>query len=138
MESVAPAEPQSRALVRPVTRGAAPAAAADEVQSSRSAPEPPARLRPRPRDRAIARSVALELASPADRMPRLAERVTAVTNGFGGFVLSSSLGTGEDGAGGEFDLRIPPTACARRCGLSPASPPFAPSPSPAATSPGSA
>jgi hypothetical protein len=33
--------------------------------------------------------------------------VTAVTGRFGGFVLSSSLSTGEDGSGGDFELRIP-------------------------------
>jgi hypothetical protein len=60
-------------------------------------------------DRRIERSVALELGSPADRMERLGEQVTAVTNRFGGFVLSSSLSTGDDGAGGDFDLRIPAT-----------------------------
>ena len=58
-------------------------------------------------DRRIERSVALELGAPADEMERLAEQVTAVTNRYGGFVLSSSLSTGEDGAGGDFDLRIP-------------------------------
>jgi hypothetical protein len=60
-------------------------------------------------DRRIERSVALELGAPVDRMERVAEQVTAVTNRFGGFVLSSSLSTGEDSAGGDFDLRIPAT-----------------------------
>jgi len=40
-------------------------------------------------------------------MARVADEVTAVTNHHGGFVLSSSVSTGEDGAGGDFDLRIP-------------------------------
>jgi len=53
--------------------------------------------------------VALELGAPVDRMERVAEQVTTVTNRFGGFVLSSSLSTGEDSAGGDFDLRIPAT-----------------------------
>lgn len=60
-------------------------------------------------DRRIERSVELELSAPVDRMERLAERVTAVTNRYGGFVLSSSLSTGHDGGGGDFDLRIPAT-----------------------------
>jgi hypothetical protein len=60
-------------------------------------------------DRRIERSVALELETPVDRMARVAEQVTAVTNRHGGFVLSSSVSTGEDGAGGDFDLRIPAT-----------------------------
>jgi Domain of unknown function (DUF4349) len=58
-------------------------------------------------DRKIERSVALELEAPVDQMSRVADQVTAVTNRHGGFVLSSSVSTGEDGAGGDFDLRIP-------------------------------
>jgi len=59
-------------------------------------------------DRKIERSVALELEMPVDQMARVAEQVTAVTNRNGGFVLSSSVSTGdEDSAGGDFDLRIP-------------------------------
>jgi hypothetical protein len=90
-ESVAPADP-----------GAAPGAA----QALRSA-VPPGGFAPGRADRKIERSVSLELATPADRMERLGEQVTAVTNRYGGFVLSSSLSTGDDNAGGEFDLRIP-------------------------------
>jgi hypothetical protein len=59
-------------------------------------------------NRKIERSVALELEMPVDQMARVADEVTAVTNRHGGFVLSSSLSTGdEDSAGGDFDLRIP-------------------------------
>src|ERR687893_1072430 len=43
----------------------------------------------------------------ADKMARVAEQVTTVTNRHGGFVLSSSVSTGEDSAGGDFELRIP-------------------------------
>ena len=60
-------------------------------------------------DRRIERSVALELEMPVDEMARVAEQVTAVTNRHGGFVLSSSVSTGDDSAGGDFDLRIPAT-----------------------------
>ena len=42
-------------------------------------------------------------------MQRVADQVTAVTNRHGGFVLSSSVSTGEDSSGGDFDLRIPAT-----------------------------
>src|SRR5919107_3968455 len=59
--------------------------------------------------RKIERSIGLELEMPVDEMSRVAEQVTAVTNRHGGFVLSSSLSTGEDSAGGDFDLRIPAT-----------------------------
>ncbi len=106
-ESVAPAEPQSRVLDSGAGKAEPGAPAADAVQSFRSAPVPPGGFAPGRSDRKIERSVSLELATPADRMERLGEQVTAVTNRYGGFVLSSSLSTGEDNAGGEFDLRIP-------------------------------
>ena len=60
-------------------------------------------------DRKIERTIALELEMPVDQMSRVAEQVTTVTNRHGGFVLSSSVSTGEDSAGGDFDLRIPAT-----------------------------
>ena len=60
-------------------------------------------------DRRIERTFALELESPVDQMQRVADQVTAVTNRHGGFVLSSSVSTGEDSSGGDFNLRIPVT-----------------------------
>jgi hypothetical protein len=60
-------------------------------------------------DRKIERSIALELEMPLAEMARVAEQVTTVTNRHGGFVLSSSVSTGEESAGGDFDLRIPAT-----------------------------
>ena len=62
---------------------------------------------PGQRTRKIERTISLELESPADELAKVADRVTAVTGRFGGFVLSSSLSTGEDGSGGDFELRIP-------------------------------
>jgi hypothetical protein len=62
---------------------------------------------PRRADRKIERTFALELAAPADEMQRLADQITAVTNRHGGFVLSSSVSTGEDSSGGDFNLRVP-------------------------------
>jgi hypothetical protein len=70
-------------------------------------PSPGGGFAPGRSDRKIERSVALELEAPVDQMARVADQVTAVTNRHGGFVLSSSVSTGEDGAGGDFDLRIP-------------------------------
>ena len=58
-------------------------------------------------NRKIERSIGLELEMPVDEMSRVAEQVTTVTNRHGGFVLSSSVSTGEDEAGGDFELRIP-------------------------------
>ena len=63
---------------------------------------------PGQRDRKIERSIGLELEMPVDQMARVAEQVTTVTNRHGGFVLSSSVATGES-AGGDFELRIPTT-----------------------------
>ena len=62
---------------------------------------------PGQRNRKIERSIGLELEMPVDEMARVAEQVTTVTNRHGGFVLSSSVSTGEESAGGDFELRIP-------------------------------
>jgi hypothetical protein len=62
---------------------------------------------PGQRNRKIERSIGLELEMPVDQMSRVAEQVTTVTNRYGGFVLSSSVSTGVDSAGGDFELRIP-------------------------------
>ena len=82
-------------------------AAPEALDSAQALPATGGGFVPGRSDRKIERSIALELAAPVDQMERVAERVTAVTNRYGGFVLSSSLSTGEDGAGGDFDLRIP-------------------------------
>jgi Domain of unknown function (DUF4349) len=58
-------------------------------------------------DRRIERSISLDLEVPTDEMARVAEDVTTVTNRHGGFVLSSSVDTGQNGGGGDFSLRIP-------------------------------
>ena len=62
---------------------------------------------PGQRNRKIERSVGLELEMPVDQMAQVADQVTTVTNRHGGFVLSSSVSTGGDSAGGDFELRIP-------------------------------
>jgi PPE-repeat protein len=84
--------------------------AADQAASSSgpAVPLPPdGGFAPGQRNRKIERSVGLELEMPVDQMARVAEQVTTVTNRHGGFVLSSSVSTGEDSAGGDFELRIP-------------------------------
>lgn len=80
--------------------------------SRKDAGQPPlsnGNFAPGQRNRKIERSIGLELEMPLDEMARVAERITAVTNRHGGFVLSSSVSTGDDSAGGDFDLRIPAT-----------------------------
>ena len=60
------------------------------------------------RERRIERSAALTLAAPGDELERVAERVQAVTDRYGGFVLRSEITSGDQGAeGGSFELRIP-------------------------------
>jgi hypothetical protein len=100
--TAAPAEGQPQASARS-------AGGADDALAGGVAVLPPSGrgFAPGRSDRRIERSVALELETPVEQMARVAEQVTAVTNRHGGFVLSSSVSTGEDGAGGDFDLRIP-------------------------------
>src|SRR4051794_19310290 len=86
--------------------------AADQALSGSSPaavlpPHPGGEFAPGRADRRIERSFSLELESPVDEMQRVADQVTAVTNRHGGFVLSSSVSTGEDSSGGDFNLRIP-------------------------------
>jgi hypothetical protein len=83
--------------------------AADEAGASAPAVvlPPDGGFAPGQRNRKIERSISLELEMPVDEMARVAEQVTTVTNRHGGFVLSSSVSTGEESAGGDFELRIP-------------------------------
>ena len=84
--------------------------AADQAAAGggRSVPIPPdGGFAPGQRSRKIERTIGLELEMPVDEMARVAEQVTTVTNRYGGFVLSSSVSTGGDSAGGDFELRIP-------------------------------
>jgi uncharacterized protein DUF4349 len=98
------AEAPNRALAR-----AGGVGAADPADGSASGVvlPPDGGFAPGQRNRKIERSIGLELEMPVDQMARVAEQVTTVTNRHGGFVLSSSVSTGEDSAGGDFELRIP-------------------------------
>jgi Domain of unknown function (DUF4349) len=98
-----------------------PRARPDATQSATdSAPPKVLRLEPAPgggrfapgrTNRRIERSASLELGAPADEMERLADDVNSVTARYGGFVLSSSVSSGDkEGSGGDFDLRIPATS----------------------------
>ena len=84
--------------------------AADQA-AGKSAPAvsvpPDGGFAPGQRNRKIERTIGLELEMPVDEMARVAEQVTTVTNRHGGFVLSSSVSTGGDSAGGDYELRIP-------------------------------
>jgi hypothetical protein len=59
-------------------------------------------------DRRIERSASLTLAAPASELERAADEIVAVTDRLGGFVLRSSVSTGEQGTeSGDFELRLP-------------------------------
>jgi hypothetical protein len=62
---------------------------------------------PQQRRRRIERSISMTLTAPDDEIPSLADGVSRVTARNGGFVLRSELDTGDGGATGSYELRIP-------------------------------
>lgn len=59
-------------------------------------------------DRRIERSATLTLAAHSEGLDRVASAIVTVTDRYEGFVLRSSLTTGDEGTtGGDFELRIP-------------------------------
>ncbi len=59
-------------------------------------------------NRRIERSASLTLAAPEERLEEVANDIIAVTDRYDGFVLRSSVSSGEEGAStGDFELRIP-------------------------------
>ena len=58
-------------------------------------------------NRKVERSISMTLEAPDEEIPALAQDVTQVTNRHGGFVLTSTLDSNEEGAEGFFELRIP-------------------------------
>jgi hypothetical protein len=91
---------------RPLSRGGDLGSSA-EVPPARS-PDGPGAFEPgAPRQR-VERTASLELAAPEDELERVADGVASVADRHDGFVLRSSLTTGDGGAtGGSFELRIP-------------------------------
>ncbi len=86
-----------------------PLAQPDRDQSS-VAPAGPAGgggFAPGRRDRRVERSISMTLEAPDEEIPDVAQRLTQVTNRHGGFVLSSTLNSDEEGANGYFELRVP-------------------------------
>lgn len=93
-----------------LTSGEAPISTSDSRQSrapASTAPPPVEELASGAPRRRIERSASLTLAAPGDEIDSTAERIVAVTDRLRGFVLSSSVSTGEDGEGGRFELRVP-------------------------------
>jgi uncharacterized protein DUF4349 len=58
-------------------------------------------------NRKVERSISMTLEAPDAEIPALAQDVTQVTNRHGGYVLTSTLNSDEEGAEGFFELRIP-------------------------------
>lgn len=91
-----------------LSRDAAPGGAVAE-------PVPPTDdFSPKSRARRIERAASLTLSAPEDEIDRVADGIATVTDRYDGFVLRSSLSTGEDGdtqggtgGSGDFQLRIP-------------------------------
>ncbi len=87
--------------------------AVPESGSTISAPVPPLDangpgIAPGARNRRIERSATLTLAAPDDELDRVASQVVAIVDRRRGFVLRSSLSTGDGGTtGGAFELRVP-------------------------------
>ena len=78
------------------------------AETSALAPaSPDAGFAPLRRQRKIERSVSMTLSAPDDEVAEVADGVTDVADRHGGFVLRSDLSTGENGASGSFELRIP-------------------------------
>lgn len=102
VEAIRPSLPAEPLLARPIP---------SDGNALQAVPTPPSRpgFAPGTRDRRIERSAGLTLAAPDDRLDKVAADIAAVTDRYRGFVLSSSLATGDEGAttGGSFELRIP-------------------------------
>ena len=92
-------------------RGAAPAIQPVQPDGAQSSIAPPPRgaggFAPGRSDRKVERTISMTLESPNEQIPALAQDVTRVTNRHGGFVLSSTLDSDQEGANGFFELRIP-------------------------------
>ncbi|MBA3301314.1 MAG: DUF4349 domain-containing protein, partial [Thermoleophilaceae bacterium] len=102
---------------------AAPKTARDDVSAKRSTgtpesgssiavapePNPPTDdFAPGERERRVERSASITLAAPEDNLDEAARGVARVAERRRGFITSSTLSTGEDGAnGGTFELRVP-------------------------------
>ena len=108
------AAPGKEGLQRSAGEDAGPSGAlpADEVGPVLPTPPPGggagSGFAPGARERRIERSATITLAAPSERLDRVADAIVTVTDRYDGFVLRSSLTTGDEGTtGGDFELRIP-------------------------------
>ena len=93
----------------PVQREAQEGAGDSAAAPATSPPLPaPPRVAPGARERRQERAATLTLAAPRDRIEETADEAIRVTDRHGGFVLSSSVSSGDDSeAGAALDLRVP-------------------------------
>ena len=108
----APGEAQDKAAraAEPALPLAQPDAPQSAAGSGAQAFAPPSRgggFAPGRSNRKVERSISMTLEAPDEEIPALAQDVTQVTNRHGGYVLTSTLNSDEEGAEGFFELRIP-------------------------------
>jgi hypothetical protein len=108
--SPSPGSDAAGGATAPEAAGRAGGAAAPAVsgQALQSPPLPaPIDVAPRAQARKVERSASLTLAANRDQVEDVADDVIRTTDRHGGFVLSSSVSSGEGDAGATLDLRIP-------------------------------
>ena len=110
-ESTAPASKGTAERAEPViplSGGASDDAAAGGTANSLPAPPDPRDVAPGARRREVERAAELTLSTPRASVEDTADGVVRVTDRHGGFVLSSSVSSGDRGAAGaSLELRIP-------------------------------
>jgi len=86
-------------------------AAAEQAPNSTVAPSPVPPTTNRSfapgRERRIERSARMSLQVPEDRLEKAGQGIVDTAERYRGYVLSSSLGTGQDEDGGTYELRVP-------------------------------
>ena len=91
----------------PLSRGGAAEQAPNSTVAPSPTPPPADRSFAPGRERRIERSARMTLQAPGDRLEKVGQEIVDTTERYRGYVLSSSLGTGEDDAGGTYELRVP-------------------------------
>ena len=91
----------------PLAQPDAPQSAAGSGAQAFAPPSRGGGFAPGRSNRKVERSISMTLEAPDEEIPALAQDVTQVTNRHGGYVLTSTLNSDEEGAEGFFELRIP-------------------------------
>jgi Domain of unknown function (DUF4349) len=91
----------------PLAQPDVPRSAAGGSPGAIAPPSPGGGFAPGRTTRKVERSISMTLEAPDEEIPALAQDVTRVTNRHGGFVLSSTLNSDDEGATGFFELRVP-------------------------------